>query len=242
MSKRGSSISRIFSGDKMVRSKTLNLLGTQVFRAVAARTIYNRVPVSIEDDLREKCDEVQREGILLWPDFLPPGEFQSMQRECLNLLNGNGDFRCRNSGPNTDARLLVQSVDPDVIPVTRRFLADRRLKNILEASERREINDLASIAKIERLTQGIGEEGQDPQTQLHSDIFFNSHKMWYYLTDVTLDHGPLCFVKGSHHLTARQLFYVYTHSWRMINRGALLRPKWPQVDFTRQLSLVLATP
>src|SRR6476661_7241676 len=38
MAKRGSSVSRILSADKMVRSKTHNLLGVQVFRAVAART------------------------------------------------------------------------------------------------------------------------------------------------------------------------------------------------------------
>ena len=215
MAKRGSSVSRIFSADKMVRSKTLNLLGVQVFRAVAARTLYNRVPASIEDDLSEKCDELEREGLLVWPDFLPSHEFESILRECHNLLNGSSNFRSRNSGPNTDSRLPVKSIDADVIPVTNRLLTDRRLKLILAAAERRDIDDLASLAKIEHLTQGTGEEGLDPQTQLHSDIFFNSHKVWFYLTDVTAEHGPLCFVKRSHRITPRQLLHIYTHSWKI---------------------------
>jgi len=30
----------------------------------------------------------------------------------------------------------------------------------------------------------------DPQTELHSDIFFNTHKAWLYLDDVRREHGP----------------------------------------------------
>jgi hypothetical protein len=49
----------------------------------------------------------------------------------------------------------------------------------------------AACTLVRSLTQGEDTGGQDPQTELHSDIYFTSHKAWFYLTDVTLASGPL---------------------------------------------------
>jgi hypothetical protein len=91
---------------------------------------------------------------------------------------------------------------------------DRRLAQLLRAAERRPVGDLVALSKVEHLTQGASNDEADPQTDVHSDIFFTSHKFWYYLTDVEPEDGPLCFVPGSHLLTPAVLLDVYEHSWR----------------------------
>lgn len=212
MSRKLGSLNKIFSADKVVDNWLFNLIGVQVFRTIAARLVYNSRPVRTSGTLEDKIQKLQREGMLVWPNFLPAEQFETLKRECVDALRSENGFKSRRSGRNIDARIAVRNIDVSSIPTLRGLLVDRRLQGILEAAERRVVGDLAAIAKIEHLTQGSEAESQDPQTQLHSDIFFTSHKAWFYITDVTAKDGPLVFVKGSHHLTPRQLFYVYTHS------------------------------
>jgi hypothetical protein len=206
------SIGKIFSKDKIVPSRVLNMLGVQVLRTVVARSLYNRSSFNADDDLIDKCSVLNRDGILVWPDFLSPEEFEGVRRECFDLLNSNNGIKSRRNGPNLHSRIFVETVPRESIPATLNLLCDRKLVGVLAAAERRPIYNLASLAKVERLIQGPSEQGVDSQTQVHSDIFFTSHKVWFYLTNVTLDDGPLCFMKGSHSLTPRQLFHVYVHS------------------------------
>jgi hypothetical protein len=119
------------------------------------------------------------------------------------------------SGPNRDARVPVRSIELGRLPGLARFLDCSRLRGLLEGAERRRLDDLVQYAKIEQLTQGEETGRQDPQTELHSDIYFTSHKAWFYLTDVTLASGPLTFIKGTHLLTPSRLYGVYEHSVRM---------------------------
>jgi hypothetical protein len=206
------SMRKIFSKEKVVPSRILNVLGVQVFRTIAARSLYNRASPVEDYDVSEKCSVLNRDGILVWPDFLPPDEFEKVSCECFNVLTPGNEFKTRMNGPNLHSRRFVEDIPRETIPATLKLLSDRRLRGILEAAERRPINNLAALAKVERLTQGVAEEGVDSQTQVHSDIFFTSHKVWLYLTDVTINDGPLCFMKGSHLLTARQLYHIYVHS------------------------------
>ncbi|HYE73615.1 MAG TPA: hypothetical protein VEF04_09790, partial [Blastocatellia bacterium] len=90
---------------------------------------------------------------------------------------------------------------------------------LMQAAEKRAACPDYAIRNIERLSQGPINPQQDPESVLHSDIFFNSHKSWLYLTDVELEHGPLVFVKRSHRLSLKQLKFVYQESCHE-NRGS----------------------
>jgi hypothetical protein len=47
---------------------------------------------------------------------------------------------------------------------------------------------------------------------LHIDTFFNTHKAWLYLSDVTAADGPFVYVPGSHRLDPRRLIGDYLGS------------------------------
>ena len=82
---------QIVGTNKVVDSKLLNLLGVQVQRTLAARLIYNTRRVSVDKAVKDKVDEIRREGIVLLPDFLPPDHFEGVRREYLPLLDQNAD-------------------------------------------------------------------------------------------------------------------------------------------------------
>lgn len=208
-------LQRVFSGEKVIPNKTLNLLGVQVFRSVSARLVHLSRRVNVAPTVKDRVRLIERDGMALWPDFLPSAEFQALRDECFGLAGRHEASYVRSSGPNRDARVLASDLDPGRVPHLMALLHDARLKGLLEGAERRRLDELVRYAKIEHLIQGAVTEKEDPQTQLHSDIYFNSHKAWFYLTDVTLASGPLTFVKGSHKLTANRLYRVYQHSVTM---------------------------
>jgi Phytanoyl-CoA dioxygenase (PhyH) len=208
-------LNKIFSDEKIIASRPLNLMGVQVLRAVGARLVHRARRIDDVPGVEDKVRLVERDGMVRWPDFLPPDQFNALRDECLGLAGRHQASYVRMSGPNRDARVLASSLELDRVPALVRFFNDLRLKALIEGAERRRLGDLVRYAKIERLTQGEDTGKHDPQTELHSDIYFTSHKVWFYLTDVTLASGPLTFVKGTHLLSLSRLYQVYEHSVTM---------------------------
>jgi hypothetical protein len=200
-------IREIFSDKKTIDNRALNLLGVQVIRSIAARMVYNRRSFPVDNKLQDKLEELEREGMVTWPDFLSPDDFDAVQRECLDLVAKDGGLPSRKFGPNTVGRVGVAGTNQLGL-----FFADRRLQNLLEMAERRPLGDLSRIACLERLIQGPAEDSVDPESELHSDIFFTSHKVWFYLSDVRPESGPFAFVKRSHLLTPQRLYSIYKES------------------------------
>jgi hypothetical protein len=204
---------QIVSSDKVVDSKLLNLLGIQVQRTLAARLLYNLRRVAVDKAVQDKVAELRREGIVLLPDFLPPEHFEGIRREYLPLLDGNAEkVTVARHGPNTYEIARIRDFDASALPYTYQFLAEPRLQAILEAAEKRPLHSLSGYRRLERLTQGPVGGQEDPETELHSDIFFTNHKAWLYLSDVEMENGPFVYVRRSHRLTLTKLYYVYKES------------------------------
>ena len=206
------SVGRVFSGDKVVESRLLNILGAQIFRTLAARSIYNMRPASVSDDVRERLKTLERDGIVVWSDFLSPAHFEGVRRECLALVPHHREVLNRSSGGNALHVLHIRKVENELLPNIHGLLADRRLQQLLEGAERRRLGPISKYAKIEHLMQGRAEDVADPQASHHSDTFFNCHKAWLYVSPVALEDGPLTFNKGSHKLTAKRLRHIYRDS------------------------------
>jgi len=219
---------RIITDDKTVTGKLLNICGAQIMRTTAARAIYNLRPVAIPKTIVEMVDELRREGVVVLPDFLPRHHLELIRQEALDLLEQNREkANVYKHGPNTVHHLSVPThFEKTKAPAIFQFLDDSRIRGILQVAEKRSLGRLDG--KIEHVHQGIGAE-QDPETELHSDIFFHTHKAWLYLNDVEEEHGPLVYVKRSHHLRPSQLYYAYKESCtrngrsRRISRAELKR-------------------
>ncbi len=211
---------RFFSGDKIVESPALNRLGMQVARTVAARAIYNVRPYATDDDLKPKIEELKREGVVQFPNFLPEDTFKKLRAEALRLLDEAQQYKgddkklvVFNVGPNTIELAKIQTYDKAKYNLTHQFLSNPDLMRIFAAAEKRDFDTSDfTLTVVERLTQGEDNDTQDRETAMHSDVFFDTHKAWLYLDDVELEDGPFAYVRKSHYLSRTQLGYIYDHS------------------------------
>jgi hypothetical protein len=204
-------LSQVLTGKKIVESKLLNILGVQVFRAVAAHAFQDLHEMRGASAVSHELDELRREGLIKLRDFLQPDHFAELRREWFTLAESTKKLVIERHGPNSLAKIRIRHSDTTELPGIRRFLDDPRLRQILAAIQRRHPDDVDTNAWWECLTQGQGGVG-DPQTFLHSDTFFHTYKAWFYLDDVDLEHGPLAYVPHSHHLSCARLFYMYRES------------------------------
>lgn len=205
-------LTRFFSADKTITSPAMNRLGAQVARTVLARVMHNMRGAHVDSTVRDQVEALQHDGLVTIPNFLSPADFDEVRAKTEELWEREqANLKTINFGPNT-SYILGQ----DKVPLATelgKFYGDPRLPAILEAVERRP-NTFKHRAHraVERLKQGGPPEAEDPETNLHSDIFFTTHKAWLYLTDVTPECGPLVFVKRSHLLSRKLLSYVYRES------------------------------
>jgi phytanoyl-CoA dioxygenase PhyH len=219
-------IGRLLSQDKVVDSKVLNIMGAQVFRTLLARALYTIRRVAVTAAVAHQVADLKREGIVILRHFLPADHFERVRAECEWLDRQRQHVATRKDGSTTLDEIALGKFSESVLPSIYQFYDDPRLRGIMAAAEQRPLGPLARYGEREYLTQGASGDDADPQTELHSDIFFNTHKAWFYLEDVRIEDGPLVYVKGSHRLTRARLSFVYRDSWK---RG-------PASDQSRRIS------
>lgn len=73
------------------------------------------------------------------------------------------------------------------------------------------IQNASDVPKSEWAQVEVVSYGEDPQLQPHIDTFHSVVKMWVYEKGVvTIDHGPLHFMRGSAHNTKAKLKWIYS--------------------------------
>jgi hypothetical protein len=203
-------IARLFTKDKIVESRVLNALGAQPFRVCAARAAHLMRNARRDGIVAAALADVERDGIAVIPDFLPAERFRALRDECMGAIAEGGATVARH-GPNTLETFDAISRGPSRLPEVFAYLRDPRLKALFEGAERRTADMTKGTRQIEKLTQGpLG--ALDPETELHLDTFFNTHKAWLYLNDVERANAPFVFVKGSHRINLARLRYDYRGS------------------------------
>ena len=224
-------VARILSGDKVIDSKVLNLLGVQPLRTIAARLVYSSRRVEVDSGVERQADDLRNTGLLVIEDFLPPSLFEAVVRECA-LLDRRADLAVAAAqGSLTQTVIRASDLGPQSCPAIHAFFADSRLTALLNACEKWPFGDLVRHGIYERLSHDAARSrahSVDPQAELHSDVFFTSHKLWLYLDDVAEEDGPFVYVKGSHQLSARRLWEIYRHSTETIGTADRWRRILPE--------------
>ena len=151
--------------------------------------------------VRDYVDTLKRDGIVVIPNFLPDDVIDDLRVRAKKICEQDQARTRFSSRPEHVQRLEQRDSSRDSRRVAR--VLQRSARAGLDRSSQRRPGRFAEkgYMNIERLCQNEPLEMEDPETQLHSDIFFTSHKGWLYLTDVTPDSGPFVYVKGSHRLS-----------------------------------------
>lgn len=203
----------IFSEEYILKSKLLNLFGIQSLRYVLAKIIYTFRGIIFSWHISQETRILEKEGLILIENFLNQDEYNEFKLNFDNLLK-IGDDETFQSGD-----LLVQrsSINTNVgNKLLDFFLKSKKLVKILSAVEKRnfvdyDVSKISSFVWIEKLIIKNSSD-HDKQKDLHSDIFFNTHKIWYYPDKVSLEHGPFAYVKQSHKFNFQRIFLEYFNS------------------------------
>jgi Phytanoyl-CoA dioxygenase (PhyH) len=199
---------RLFSDDKTVDNRALNLAGAQPLRAVLARLLYKVRPGSQDPLMRE----LVRKGIVLIEDFLQPSLFTAVEREADELMATVDPTWVIGSGTTEIRRHALAQVDLAPFPQLERWRTDQRVGTLAAEAERRSYpKGWGGGALVEHLTLGDQLE-PNGDTELHIDTFFDTHKLWLYLDDVSETNGAFVYVPGSHVLDPIRLRYEYLES------------------------------
>ena len=126
---------------------------------------------------RRGGDIVAATECLMIPNFLPDSTFQAVREGAEDMLERERAHVTQiHHGPNT-----LDVLSERVFPVAGKSRVLRRPAACgasLETVERHSGADGQGYKAIERLEQGPRSEVPDPETVLHSDIFFTTHKAW----------------------------------------------------------------
>ena len=206
-----SAVRDVFSDKKVVESHLLNYAGAQVFRMLLSSAAFALRGISKTWPETEFTRQLTRRGFIMIPGFLDPDVFDRVKQEFLEATR-IGRYAPIQDG---DTRLERYTLSPDLwraLPTIARLLADPRLIHTLEGAERKAI-DIGDVW-FDLVCNGDSKKGQDSQKHLHSDIFFTTHKVWFFLEPVTLEDGPLCFAEGTNRVSLKRLVFEYSKSIR----------------------------
>jgi hypothetical protein len=210
----GATLTRIFSDDKVIDSPALNRAGVQLLRLVLARVSH----ALRRGEHHPLLTELGRTGLVVIGDFLPEAEFASWRAEAVQYMASAPPRWTYVDGTTRVHQFSLNSVDLEGFPHLAAWPRHEGVLDLVGSAERRRLRTNDGHRVIERLMLG-DYSSPDSQTDLHVDTFFDTHKVWLYLDDVTPENAPFVYVPGSHINDRVRLRYEYLES-TTTNRGS----------------------
>ena len=77
---------------------------------------------------------------------------------------------------------------------------------------------------------------------MHTDNFYATHKIWYFLDDVTLEHGPLIVTPGTSRFSLLRAAFEYINSLSYDSQNVAWRPsqRWQNILKLRPKAMTVA--
>lgn len=217
--------------DPWVGHATLNRLGLHPARialADAMTHVRRRLAGTYRDTF---CRTLCKDGIVVVKEFLPSERFGRVVEEArarvaraehTRPLASVGD---RGFGPKRDFQGGFDRWDGGTL---NRYLSiDEGIPETRAVAE--------SLARLGGLSMGFSHDpkkvviyqtvhgndvdNHDLQKDLHRDTFHRAAKLWFFLSDVELEHGPFIYVVGSHRMTRARLGWEYQCAMRSCRLG-----------------------
>jgi Phytanoyl-CoA dioxygenase (PhyH) len=201
-----------------------NRLGLPVVRTLAQHVAWRLRPTIDDSDasINPFLVRIDRDGILVLPDYLPPDQFALVKEEYERSRTQPRyeNYQIAEVGTNCVAEQLDVSSWPEDYPIIKDCFEDNRfIRAIAAAVMRRPVNHPSIVSILVRRRLDPEQPHEDSNSNvLHSDRHYPTVKVFFYLDDVDETNGPYTYAKGSHRLTWARLRHQYDFG----NRFALL--------------------
>ena len=199
----------VFSNKKVVENHLLNYAGAQILRVLWSSIAYSCRGMLQSWPKNNLTMMLRENGFILIPNFLSQKVFDQVKDEFFNTTD-IGSYAPIKDG---DTRVERYTFSPDkwkTLPAVNKLLSDNLLVRTLEGAELKNI-EIGDIW-FDTIYYDDSQKVASSQSQLHSDTFFNTHKVWFFIEPVKLENGPLCFVPGTNRLSLKRLMFDYNKS------------------------------
>jgi hypothetical protein len=194
-----------FSKKHNLSSVFLNKLGAPVLRNILINSIINLRSYRNRKLKNDFELELIKNGIILIPNFLPNNDFENLKKEFKFLISQKKDEDRLKGVKST----TIKNHEFDQYPAMNKLRNNDKLKSLICAGEGLKQVKLQSFF-IENTKFGTKEhQTQDRNSFYHADVHFHSHKVFYYMSDITEEHGPFTYLKKTHKNNFARLLYEF---------------------------------
>ena len=200
----------IFSGEKCLDNKILNIFGVQSFRYLLSKFLYVLKFFIIG---KKTFIKIFNQGFDFETNFLNKDEFEKIRSEYYKAINDQKYSKIITQ-ENRDESIEMTSVQINEnlkldYPYLYNLKHNAKIKDFFSKCEQKEnINIYISLERIKT----INDLNVDNQKKYHFDTFYSTFKAWLYIDDVNLDDGPFYYVKNSHRLSIKRFFVEWLFS------------------------------
>ena len=188
----------IVSQNHIVPSPLANRLGVPVIRTLLAdiliklRRFKNCRP---KDDYEKK---LIKDGIVVIPNFLPDQDFKELKSEFDNNISILENVKIVKKGSMQVNIRNVEQNEYEKFPAMKKFARNKQLIRLISVGEGTKVVNELKKFDLEKTIFGDPNKDTDGNVPFHADIHFHSHKVLYYMSDVTEEGGPFVYCKNSH--------------------------------------------
>ena len=199
----------VFSNKKVAENHLLNYAGAQVLRVLLSSACHAFRGMLQPWPKTNLTTMLRKNGFILIPNFLSQTTFQQVKNEFFNST----DIGSYTPIKDCDTRVERYTYSLDEwkrLPAVTKLLSDSLLVQTLEGAELKSI-EIGDVW-FDTIYYDDPQKVASSQNQLHSDIFYTTHKVWFFIEPVKLEDGPLCFVPGTNQLSLKRLIFEYNKS------------------------------
>jgi len=205
------SIKLIFSGEKCINSKILNILGVQSFRYLFSKFLYFIKFLIIK---RKKYLKIFHNGFDIQKKFLDKENFDNVCKEYHDAINDPKYSKKILQTNKFKESVEITSVDinEDIkkeYPNLYNLMFNEKIRDFfISCEQKKNVKIYVCLEKIET----INNLNLDSQKKYHYDTFYNTFKAWLYIDDVTPEDGPFFYIKNSHKISFKRFFIEWIFS------------------------------
>ncbi|GAA6134302.1 phytanoyl-CoA dioxygenase family protein [Oceaniserpentilla sp. 4NH20-0058] len=224
----------------IIGSTLLNGLGLHVFRIRLANAFLALRRVQVGGLSRPiEYKTFKKDGVLVLENFLPEDQFKTLTAEIKQTMSAADqttpiqNYGDLGFGQKHSFDWGFDRYDGDTL--NRFYNIDSKQTSVQGFLDNPKLKQLTSLCAgtyhdkdkyfLYKLLHGEEAQNQDIQKAIHRDTFHSAIKLWYFIEDVTPEHGPFSYAKGSNHMDTRRLSWEKRKSIEasQANKGGAFR-------------------
>lgn len=199
----------ILSKNHIVPSPLANKLGVPVLRTIVANML---IQLRRYKNCRPRNDyeaELIKNGIVVIPDFLPTEDFKQLKQEFDVMISQSENVKVTQKGSVQINTRCVKNSEYSKFPAMQKLARNEQLIRLISVGEGLKVVDQLKGLNVEHSKFGDPEQDFDQNVPFHADVHFHSHKVLFYMNDVTEEGSPFTYCKNSHKNNFDRLWFEF---------------------------------